>query len=128
MTPVDVVRALLDCFSRGDLPGVMTRLDDDVVFQEYEHSVVPFAGQWTGKGGAQRFFEALASIQVTRFEPQDFLAVSDRVFVPLRWAGTVTRTGKTFESELLMDWTVLNGKVTRYRAYEDLSVVAEAFR
>ena len=128
MTPTEVVQTLLDRFGRGDLSGVLELVADDAVFVEYENPVVPYAGRWMGKAGVERFFTALGTVRVTAFEPMAFLAAGDRVFVPLRWAGTVTATGKSFDSELMMDWTVRGGEVVRYRAYEDLSLVAAAFR
>ena len=37
-------------------------------------------------------------------------------------------TGRSFESEWAMAWTVINGKVTSFQAYEDTARLVEAFR
>ena len=37
-------------------------------------------------------------------------------------------TGRSFESEWAMAWTVMNGKVTSFQAYEDTAELARAFQ
>ncbi len=51
----------------------------------------------------------------------------DRVIVFGHWAGRARSTGRGFESPWVMDWHLKDGKITRFRAYEDTHALAQAY-
>jgi ketosteroid isomerase-like protein len=68
-----------------------------------------------------------ANIDVTAFEPMAFHAVGDNVFVHVRIAYDVKKTGKKVDEEQIHWWTCEgNGKVSRLQHYEDTAQVLAA--
>jgi hypothetical protein len=125
---ISLIQDLYARFGRGDVDGILANLTDGVVWEEPAHPLVPYGGKRTGKAAVGQFFAQLAAVEVERFEPQEFIASGERVIVLGSWAGKVTGTGKNFASDWAMAWTVVNGKVTHYRAYEDFTVIVAAFQ
>ena len=125
---IALIKDLYDRFGRGDVDGILANLTDDVVWEEPAHPLIPYGGKRQGKAAVGQFFSQLSAVEVERFEPREFIASGDRVIVLGGWAGKVTGTGKHFASDWAMAWTVVNGKVTGYRAYEDFAVIAAAFQ
>ena len=78
---------------------------EDVVWGSYENSAVPFAGNYHGKKGVVEFFTALAgSVDYTDFQPKEFNANGDYVFVKGFHQAVVKSTGKTFGHNFLMEF------------------------
>ena len=68
------------------------------------------------------------TISFTHFEPQQFFNDGDHVFVKGYFTGKSNSTGKTFETEWMMVWEVLDGKVRYYQAFIDTYKVAAALK
>jgi uncharacterized protein len=126
-TSVAIVQAIYECFKRGDIDGIIAFVADDVVWQGPVYPNVPYAGVKHGKAGVLEFFSGLSGIEITLFEPKEFLGMDDRVFVPGRWGGIVRATGKVFESTWFMEWVIRDGKVVRFQSNEDSAGTAAAF-
>jgi ketosteroid isomerase-like protein len=123
-----VVQSLFECFGRGDVPGLLRLLDEDVDWHIKGPASVPYFGPRRGHEGALDFFGKLgASVEFERFAPEDFIAGGDKVVVTGGERGRVRATGKSFEIEWALVFTLRDGKITRFRSYEDTAAVAEAF-
>lgn len=124
------VQIIQDCyqkFMQGNIAGILDLLDPNVVWEEPAHPAIPYGGKRQGRPAVQDFFAGVGQVQVSNFEAKEYLASGDRVVVLGQWSGTVKATGKSFQSEFVMVWTVTNGKITRFTAYEDTAAVAAAF-
>ena len=123
------VQQLFECFGRGDVPGLLRLLSDDVDWHIKGPASVPYFGPRTGHDGALDFFAKLGtSVEFESFTPETFLAGGDHVVVIGSERGRVRATGKSFENPWIMAFTLRDGKITRFRSYEDTAAVAEAFR
>ena len=82
MTNVETVKAIYQAFGRGDVPTILDKLDDAV---EWETMVpvpeVPWLLARRGKANIVGFFESMAPLQFTRFEPRTIFDGDDKVFV-----------------------------------------------
>jgi ketosteroid isomerase-like protein len=81
---VNTVKGIYEAFGRGDVPAILDRLDDHV---EWETAIpvpeVPWLQTRRGKANIPGFFESLAPLKITRFEPLTFFESGDKVFVLL---------------------------------------------
>jgi hypothetical protein len=123
-----VVQAIFEAFGRGDVPGVLSHLSEDVTWKAPGPEVVSYFGDRRGHAGATEFFVQLGTnVEFESFEPGAYVAEGDRVVALGRERGKVRATGKTFVNEWALVFTFAGGKVTGFQIYEDTSAIAEAF-
>lgn len=124
-----VVQQVFESFGRGDIPGLLKSLSEDVVWSAPGSADVPYHGERRGHSGATEFFQQLGSnVSFESFEPGAFIAEGDRVVVLGRERGRVNATGKVFDNEWALVFTLSGGKITDFKLYENTAAVVEAFR
>lgn len=124
---IAVIQKVYADFSRGDIESILNQLADDVVWEQPNQPAIPYGGKRHGRESVRQFFAAVAEVEVREFAPVEYLASGDRVVAIGHWAGTVRRTGKSFRSAWAMAWTVTDGKIRRFTAYEDTAAIVAAF-
>ena len=125
---LQAVRAIFECFGRGDVPGMLGRIAEDVVWRLEGAAVVPYSGERRGHAGVVDFLQKLGgNVEFEHFEPQEFIAGGDRVVVTGTERGRVRSNGRTFTNDWAMVFTLRGGKVAAFRCYEDTGAVAAAF-
>ena len=127
---IETVMALYEAFGRGDMEAILDRCADDVDWAtDAAIEVAPWHGVKHGKAEVPSFFEGIAETgPVTEFTPLSFAGNADGdVMVFLRYAFTVTATGKDVATNLHHYWRLRDGKVAYYRGSEDTAVIAAAF-
>lgn len=123
-----VVRSIFEAFGRGDVPGVLAHLAEEVEWRAPGPPAVPYLGERRGHAGAAEFFTQLGTnVEFESFEPGPFVAEGDRVVVLGRERGRVRGTGKAFDNEWAIVFTLGGGRVTNFQLYENTAAVAEAF-
>ncbi len=124
-----VVHEAYEAFGQGDVAGVLAVLADDVPWHTPgPPEVVPYAGSRTGHDQVAGYFESFGeAVEVTEFEPQEFLARDDYVVVLGRYAFKVKRTGSAVDMDWVHAFTLKDGKITTFRGYEDSAAVVRAF-
>ena len=126
---VKVVQGLFEAFGRGDVPAMLEGLSDDVSWRILGTAGVPYYGEHTGRAGVTDFFGKLGSnVEFEHFEPREFISQGDKVVVLGGERGRVKPTGRGFEQEWAMVFTVSGGKIKSFRCYEDTEAVSGAFR
>ena len=95
MSKLDTVKDIYAAFGRGDVPAILDKLDENVEWETQTSAAgVPWLEPRRGKANIGGFFQALAPLQITRFEPHTFFESGDKVFVLI--ALEVTRGGKSY--------------------------------
>jgi uncharacterized protein len=124
---LQIVKDGFAAFGRGDLPGLLALMAEDVVW-DIPGNDLPLAGNYRGREGVASFFQKLVSqTEVQDFQPREFVADGERVLV-VGWERVkVKATGRTAELDWVMAFTVRNGKVAVYRQYTDTKAIADAF-
>ena len=123
-----VVQAIFESFGRGDIAGLLGHVEEDVVWNAPGSSLVPYYGNRHGHEGVQDFFQKLGSnISFENFELLDLIAEGDKVVAVGRERGRVGATGKTFNNDWAIVFTIRDGKVSNFFLYENTSAIAEAF-
>ena len=132
-TNIRLVQDIFAAFTRGDIEYVMSTISDAVT----EFSVIsdsPTAVPWhlngKGKAGAGQFFAALGgTVEFTKFDPRDYAAVGDHVYVTIDMDMTVRKTGvKISLRDVTHKFAFKAGKCIRWRASEDTALTDRAFR
>jgi ketosteroid isomerase-like protein len=123
-----VVQSVFEAFGRGDIPGVLSVLADDVLWTMPGPPEVPYYGERRGHEGVTDFFVRLGThVEFESFEPREFIAEGERVVVLGFERGRVRSTGKIFDNDWALVFTVRDGKVSHFRSYENTGAVADAF-
>ena len=124
-----VVQEAYAAFGRGDVQGILDRLDDGIVWQGVygAGSNVPMGGERRGKPAVAEFFTQVAAhVNFTRFEPKEFVATGDMV-VTLGHYTAKTSANKEFDSDFAMVFTMRNGKVTKFQEFLNTAALNAAF-
>jgi uncharacterized protein len=121
MNNLETVQAIYQAFGRGDVGAILEVLHPDV---EWEHDAVAYGVPWLqprrGRQQVVEFFQAVAGIDFSRFEPSDFLVGKNRVFATIYVEAKLRATGralKDFEGHLFTFDDA--GRVTRFRHFVD---------
>ena len=125
-----IVQDAYAAFGRGDVQGILDRLDDGIVWKGVYGAGphVPTSGERRGKAQVGEFFKQVAqTVNFSRFEPKEFIATGDKVVALGHYTAT-TPIGKKFDSDFAMVFTVLNGKVIEFQEFTDSAAVNAAYQ
>ena len=116
-------------FGRGDLAAVLEILTDDVEWVvPGPPEIIPEAGTHRGKDAVGAWFGSLAeNIDITTFEPREFIADGDKVACVLYIESTVRSTGNKVAQDEVHLWTFRDGKVARFQVFQDTAAVVAGF-
>jgi ketosteroid isomerase-like protein len=127
-TNLAVVQQAYAAFGRGDIPGVLDLLTDDVVWTLQGPSTIPFAGTRRGREGVAEFFSLVGeTLEFQQFEPREFVGQGDTVVVLGYERSLVKATGRRFEQEWAHVYTLRDGKIATGRFFEDTAAEVVAF-
>jgi ketosteroid isomerase-like protein len=124
-----VVQDAYAAFGRGDIPGVIANLADDVVWNGVYGAGphVPTSGERRGKAAVAEFFgQVAANVNFSKFEPKEFVATGDKVVALGHYTAT-TPTNRTFDSDFAMVFTLRDGKVTHFQEFADSAAINAAY-
>ena len=128
---LEIAQGVYAAYGRGDLQYVLDHLDDDVSWgiESIAAGEVAPHGIRRGKQGVASFFAAWAdTADFHVFAPRDFVAAGDHVFNQLDYELTVKATGKRVKNTgCAQHWTFRDGKIIRWRGYEDTAATRDAF-
>src|SRR4051812_35169990 len=106
---IKTVQAGYAAFGSGDIDGLLKLMSPDVDWQGIVGAGTHVAGHGKRRGPAQvgKFFQEIgASVNFQQFEPREFLADGDKVVALGHYSGTVTPTGRGFDEDFVMVFTV----------------------
>jgi ketosteroid isomerase-like protein len=119
---VEVVQQIYQAFGRGDVPAILEHLAENV---EWEYGVnstdVPWLQPRRGRAQVPEFFQALAAVDIQKFQPKTLVEAGDVVLVLIDLEGTVRSTGRRVveEDEVHIWYFDSDGKVVRFRHRAD---------
>jgi len=125
-----IVQDAYAAFLRGDVTSLLGLMSDDIVWEPVlgTASHVPFSGKRQGKPAVAEFFQLVATNEdFSQFEAREFIAQGDAVVAVGHYRATTKSTGKTFDSDFAMVFTLKDGKVVRFREFTDSAGVNAAF-
>jgi uncharacterized protein len=126
---IDTVRQMYEAFGSGDVQAILDRVTDDVDWStDAAIASAPWYGPKHGKDELVSFFQGIAGTgPVTEFTPLAFAGNDDGdVMVFIRYAFTVTATGKHVAMNMHHYWKFRDGKACFVRSSEDTAQVTTA--
>lgn len=129
LTPGEVVQAMFTAFGAGDVDAVLALLDPEVTwFVPGDRALVPWTGTWRGREEMREFFAVIArSAQPRAFEIHRLLTQDEHVVALGRFAYYYPTSGRSYDDEFAMHFTVRDGLIRSYRIHEDSFALANAY-
>jgi ketosteroid isomerase-like protein len=117
---VDLVNGAYAAFAKGDIPGLLESLSDDVDWSS--PGVLPQGGDFSGKDGALKFFQNIgASWDSLSLEVEGVADTGDGlVLAVVSASGTRKGGGGAAGYGAAHAFNVRDGKIVRFREYVDL--------
>ena len=115
MSNADTVQEIYEGFGRGDVSAILDKLDDSVEWEtQAPVSGVPWLQSRRGKANVAGFFESLAPLKITRFEPHTFFDGGNKIFVLIAFEATNQLKNYSFPNNGHLWQFNSAGKVIRY--------------
>lgn len=124
---IKIVQKMYADFGQGDITSVLSAMTPDVVWKQPQVGPEPFAGMVRGREQLGEWFAKLDALSdVLAFEPQEFFSRGDKVVVLGYYRYRSKSTGKPWESDWAMVWTLRDGKLAEGQILEDTLAQAAA--
>jgi ketosteroid isomerase-like protein len=124
-----LVQSIYGAFLRGDVPAILSKLSEAVDWSVGPSpNGVPWFGTRKGRAEVGEFFETLGKeVDVTKFEPTEYVSQYDRVVALVHEELMIRRTGRSVSQDVVMVWTIQDSKVVALVVYEDTKAIAAAW-
>lgn len=125
---IKTIQDIYAAFGKGEVATIVNQLTDDVRWVTHLEAIVPWAGDYSGKGRVPKFFEAIFnSVDTEAFVPAEFFAQDDTVVSVGEYGCKVRATGKRSRTRWVFIWKFRGDKVSSYEQFHDPALAA-AFR
>ena len=124
-----IVRQFYDALARGDVPAVLSLLDENIAWTEAE-GFPYYGGTWHGPQAVRENLLKPLARDWDEFSAKtyEFIAQGNRIVSLGHYSGTFKRTGRSFSAPFAHVWTVQGDKLTRFDMYTDTAKVLEALK
>lgn len=118
---VELIKESYTAFGRNDIDAVVAVLDQDLEWNEAEHSLWHKPGGYHGPGDVLSNLFARIPEDFDDFEviPRAFHDAGDTVIVEGRYRATAKATGDPLDAEVCHVWTMRDGKAVGFQQYTD---------
>ena len=124
---IQTAQAGYAAFKRGDIPGVIALLEEQIEWVTPEIAGIPGYGVHRGHAGVVDFFKAVNEHwDFEVFDPQEYIASGDVLAVTGYVRVKSRKTGMVAESDWVMVWQFRNGKCIRFQEYTDTAALSRA--
>jgi ketosteroid isomerase-like protein len=123
-----IVQRTYEAVGQGDIPGLLALMADDVEWTLQGPASIPFAGTRHGRDGVAEFFTLIGThLDFEAFGPHTFVTEGNQVVALGSERSSVKATGRAIAQEWAHVYTIANGRITHFAAYEDTAALAAAF-
>jgi uncharacterized protein len=126
---VRLVKNFYTALGSGDVPAVLSLLDENVKWTEAERFPY-YTGTWHGPQAVLNNLLKRLAADWDGFSAKadDFMIEGDRIVSFGTYAGTYKKTGKSMTSPFAHVWTVGDGKIKSFLMYTDTAKILEALQ
>ena len=116
---VDIVRAMLEAFNRGDMRSFLDMCDPGIEWDLSRRLIDP--ATYHGHAGIENFFDQQREAweEAPRMEPEDLMESGDQVVAFVRVRGRGKGSGARVDARIAQIWTIRERKATRLEYYGD---------
>jgi ketosteroid isomerase-like protein len=123
-TAVETVRKFYAAVSAGDAPVALGLMDDDIEWITMWHYQVD--GRGPQKVAEGLLVPLMKEWQEFKLVPSEYIADGDTVVSLGNFVATHGSSGKKVDARYAHVWSVVEGRIKRFRQYIDTLAVAEA--
>ena len=121
----DAVRAVHEAFQRGDIPGLLETLADDVEWVVPES--LPWGGSFRGREGVGEFFAQLPEyFDELIVNVDELLDAGDAVVDVGHFSGTAKGGRELDDIPYVFIWRMKDGTASSFREYGDTAMYRDA--
>jgi ketosteroid isomerase-like protein len=121
---VEVVRAIYECWGRGDFRATADKVAPDFEWKQVHGVVEP--GSHVGADANRALRSIFEVYEDFRVEAEEYLDAGDTIIVVTRAHGTGRGSGLHMDQRLAQAWTVLDGTPVRMEQYPSREDALEA--
>ena len=126
---VQKMQELYAAFGSGQIDTILQSVSDDCTWgTDTTAREVPWYGIRSGRAAVGDFFATLArEVDFQHFEPKVFAGAGDHVLVHVDIGYRFRKNGRSASVGSLHEFTLRDGVVTSFRAFEDTASVRDAW-
>lgn len=134
MSHIPTIQAIYAAFAKGDAPGLLEKLSDDVKWEHWENNFaqkagVPYLQARRGKAGVAEFLSSLGAVNLKSMNVLSLMENANQVCATFTIEFDVKATGKSLRDEEVHVWTLDDrGRVIALRHYCDTAKHIDANR
>jgi len=123
-----LIQAVYDCFSAGDVPGVLGRMSPDIVWNEAENFIYADGNPYVGPEAVLHgvFERIIGEWNDFTVAVDEILDAGDVVVALGHYLGQNKVTGKSMRAQLCHVWRIKDGKAVGFQQYTDTLQAARA--
>lgn len=116
---VAVVGGIFQAFGRGDIPGLISMLDENVQWDSHLNPIFK-TRVYKGNNDVYNFFSDLkANANITKFMPVTLYQAGNKVYVPGMFEYVTLKDNKTYTVNWNMIFTIENNKLVHFSEFFD---------
>jgi ketosteroid isomerase-like protein len=116
--PTDIVKRMFAAFSAGDLNALLETVHPESRWTYHGANPRLSSAQFSGHANVRRFFEGiLKRLEITAFNPDEFVAQGDVVVILGSESGTVRATGQRFRNEWAQKYVIRDRLIVEMSEY-----------
>jgi ketosteroid isomerase-like protein len=127
---VKLVKDTMEAFLRTGSPApLLAAITEDAVIKAIIADGTPISGDFRGRDGFLRYFEALSEVmEILEVRTSDITGSADSVVMLGTERARVKRTGKIFDCDVATVFTLDRGKIAKVLAFAEMSAIVDAYR
>jgi len=125
---VQIVSGLYEAFGKGNVPGVLSKLADNIEWREADNFIYADRNPYIGPSAVLEgvFMRIVSQWENFTVIPESVLDAGDQVVTLGYYSGTNKKTGKSVRAQMVHVWTMADGKATKFQQYTDTKQFADA--
>lgn len=128
MENIEIVKKYFNYFLNNDTEQAFSLIADNAVWLIEGSANVPTVGRWEGKEKIKRFIQNFEkSFTPLEFDLKHYFTSDDNVFVIGHFKHLIKSTGKTVNSDFMIEFKIQNHKIASYHILEDSYALYLAF-
>lgn len=127
-TNQQIIEQMYQNFAAGNIPGVLSIFDKDVIFSRPGAPFIPFSGTFSGIEEVMKMFEIQnQTLKMKSFVPDKISTSEDSVVIIGHDEAEVIETGKGYAADWVQAYTFKDGKIIYAQVFMDTKLIADAF-
>jgi uncharacterized protein len=124
-----ITREMFNAFFRGDIPSILSQLDENCEWNAMGAPLLPHAGRYVGNGIGFFFTKLNEDFEFPTFDVQNIYEVNETDVISTgRIIAKSKKTGKTAQTPFMMLNRFRNGKVVHFQDYLDSAAMAQTLK